>query len=73
MMSKFGNKSFHKYALGIKSGVNSGSKFGMKMSGLGTAAGAIASATGNFEVGVPLIAASGLVKQVSSGLERATR
>ena len=72
-MHKLGQKSFHRYALGAKSGIHSAGKFGLKASGLGMASGAIATAIGQPEVGLPLVAGSSLLKTVSSGLERASK
>ena len=72
-MQRFGQKSFHRYGLGIKTGVHSASKFGLKASGLGMASGAVASAVGQPEVGLPIVAGASLLKTVSSGLERASR
>ena len=72
-MQRFGQKSFHKYGLGLKSGIHSAGKLGMKASGLGMAGGSIATAVGQPEVGLPIVAGASLLKTVSSGLERASK
>ena len=71
---KFGSKKLHKYALGVKHGVNSVGKFGQKhIPELAPVAMAVGALTGGAELAGAIQAASILGTAGSSVLEKVTR
>ena len=71
---KFGQKKLHKYALGVKAGVNSVGKFGQKhIPEVAPVAVALGALTGGAEVAGAIQAASILASAGSSVLENVSR
>ena len=71
---KFGQKKLHKYALGVKHGVNSVGKFGQKHAmEIGGVAAAVGALTGGAELAGAIQAGSILASAGSSVLEKVSR
>jgi hypothetical protein len=73
IMSKFGSKSLQRYGLGVKSGVNGISKFGVKLSHQAVGISPLAGIAFGPEVGGGLAALGYVGETAGSLLEKATR
>ena len=72
-MAKFGNKQLRRYAMGVKSGVHTASKFGSKAGDIAVGLSPLVSLALGPEVGVPLGVGGMALREGGNTIEKYTR